>query len=203
VKRLFDLAVASVLLVLTSPVLLAATIALRATSGPPVLYRARRSGKDGREFVMYKLRTMRPGAGPSITATGDPRITRLGSVLRRTRLDELPQLWNVIRGDMSLVGPRPEDPRFVALYTPEQRAVLSVAPGLTGPAQLEFRREEEMLPSADPETAYIRDVLPRKLDIDLAYVRGRSFRGDLGILARTAAAIFGARRVPAQRSTRR
>jgi lipopolysaccharide/colanic/teichoic acid biosynthesis glycosyltransferase len=188
VKRALDVGVAALLLIATSPVLAAATVAILVTSGGPVLHRARRVGQGGREFAMYKLRTMRPGAGPAITASGDPRITPLGSLLRRTRVDELPQLVNVLRGDMSLVGPRPEDPRFVALYTAEQRAVLSVPPGLTGPAQLFYRREEEMLPPGDPETAYVREIMPAKLGIDLAYVRERTFWGDVAILARTAAA---------------
>jgi lipopolysaccharide/colanic/teichoic acid biosynthesis glycosyltransferase len=114
-------------------------------------------------------------------------VTRVGRLLRRTKLDELPQLWNVLRGDMRLVGPRPEDPRFVALYAPEEQLVLSVCPGLTGPSQLTFFDEEAILESSsrDPESAYVRDILPRKLAIDLEYARQHHLAEDLRILART------------------
>ena len=187
-KRALDVALALPLLVVASPLVLALALAVRLTSAGPSLHRATRVGKDGRPFAMLKLRTMHVGGGPAITPRDDPRITRLGRWLRDARLDELPQLWNVLRGDMSLVGPRPEDPRFVALYTKEQRAVLEVRPGLTGPAQLVFRDETASIDSADPEGSYASVVLPRKLALDLAYVRGRSLAGDVAIILRTAAA---------------
>ena len=142
----------------------------------------------GSAFTLYKFRSMRLGAaqaGPGITAADDPRTNSIGRFLRRTRLDELPQLFNVIRGEMSLVGPRPEDPRFVALYDEEQRAILLVRPGITGPTQLRFRHEERMLTGPDPEASYVRDVLPQKLAIDLEYVRHHTLPGDLRILLRT------------------
>lgn len=185
-KRALDVGLAALLLVVTAPVLLAAMAAIRLTSAGPALYLARRVGKDGRIFTMWKLRTMRAGPGPRITGAADPRTTPAGAFLRRTRIDEIPQLVNVLRGEMSLVGPRPEDPRFVELYSPEQRRVLSVAPGVTGAAQLAFAREEELLVGEDPEATYVREILPRKLAIDLEYVRTRSLGGDLAILARTA-----------------
>ncbi|HEV8229085.1 MAG TPA: sugar transferase [Candidatus Limnocylindria bacterium] len=191
-KRALDVAVSAVLLAVLSPLLAVLAALVRFSSSGPALHRARRVGRGGAEFTMYKLRTMRRDAattGPGITARGDARVTSLGRALRRTHLDELPQLWNVLRGDMSLVGPRPEDPRFVARYTPEQRAVLSVRPGITGPAQLAYRDEARLLPADATEDAYARDVLPAKLAIDLAYVRRPSLWRDLAVLARTIAGL--------------
>lgn len=202
-KRALDLVAALALLVLLSPVLAVALVAVRLSLPGPALYRARRVGKDGREFDMFKLRTMSAGHGPRITAAGDPRITRVGRILRDARLDELPQLWNVLTGDMSLVGPRPEDPAIVARYSAEERAVLSVRPGVTGAAQLMFRHEERMLPADDPETAYVRDILPAKLRVDLQYVRSRSLWGDVGILARTLRPGGGAGPQPVGRTSTR
>ncbi|TMB62591.1 MAG: sugar transferase [Chloroflexi bacterium] len=184
-KRALDLAVAVPLLVILSPVLVALAAAVRLTSRGPAFHRATRVGRDGRPFTMLKLRTMRAGPGAAITTRDDPRVTALGRALRRARLDELPQLFNVVRGEMSIVGPRPEDPRFVALYSEEQRAVLALRPGITGAAQLVFRDEAALLDPADPEGSYVRAVLPRKLAIDLEYARGRSLAGDLRIMGMT------------------
>jgi len=127
--------------------------------------------------------------GPGITATGDSRVTRVGYFLRRTKLDEFPQLINVLRGDMSLVGPRPEDPRYVALYTVEQRRVLSVRPGITSLASVRFRHEETMLQGEDWERVYREEVLPAKLQIELEYLEHRSVWRDLGIIAQTILAL--------------
>src|SRR5262249_14142399 len=136
-----------------------------------------------------KFRTMVAGApsiGPSITAAGDPRITGVGAFLRRLKLDELPQLWNVLRGDMSLVGPRPELPAYVRDYTPEQRGVFSVRPGVTDVASLEYRNEEEILATAiDRERFYKETVLPHKLSLNLAYINRLSLRFDLWLILRT------------------
>jgi len=192
-KRLLDIAVSGAGLVLTSPILLAAAIAVKVETHGPVFYGGSRVGKDGRAFRILKLRTMRAGAdqqGPAVTAGGDPRITAVGRFLRRTKIDELPQLLNVLKGEMSLVGPRPEHPDYVARYTPEQRRVLTVRPGITGPAALAFvneeeKLEEEKLRGADPEAAYLADVMPQKLAVDLEYVDSASVRGDLRILGRT------------------
>jgi lipopolysaccharide/colanic/teichoic acid biosynthesis glycosyltransferase len=191
-KRVLDVVLAAGLLIATSPLLAAAALAVRLSSPGPILHRATRVGLHGRPFTILKLRTMARDAavtGPGITAAGDRRVTPLGRLLRHSRLDELPQLWNVLRGDMSLVGPRPEDPRFVVLYTPEQRLVLSVRPGITGPSQLTFRHEQGLLANDDPEASYVREILPRKLSMDLDYVRGRGLGGDLRILVRTLAAL--------------
>jgi lipopolysaccharide/colanic/teichoic acid biosynthesis glycosyltransferase len=128
-------------------------------------------------------------AGPGITANGDSRITPIGQKLRDTKLDELPQLFNVLLGDMSFVGPRPEDPRYVALYTPEQRRVLGVRPGITGAASLAYRHEEQMLPGTDTETTYCSEVMPRKLEMDLEYLTRRTMWSDLDILIHTALAM--------------
>lgn len=189
-ERLVDLVLACAVFVLLLPVMLLVALAIRLDSPGPVLHCATRVGLGGRPFSLYKFRTMIDGAagqGPRITAARDPRVTRVGRLLRRTKLDELPQLWNVLRGDMRLVGPRPEDPRFVALYAPDEQLVLSVCPGLTGPSQLAFFDEEATLAAAsrDPEAAYVRDILPRKLAIDLAYTRQHTLAEDLRILVRT------------------
>ena len=193
-KRAFDLAVASLGLVVTSPLLLAGAVAVKLSSPGPVLYRGVRVGRDGRAFQILKLRTMRVGAdvgGPALTAAGDPRVTSTGRLLRRSKLDELPQLWNVIRGDMSLVGPRPEHPDFVKFYSEEQRKVLAVRPGITGPSSLAYMREEEMLTNPDPVAQYVDTIMPRKLAMDLDYVRSSTFSGDLKILWSTAGRVLG------------
>jgi lipopolysaccharide/colanic/teichoic acid biosynthesis glycosyltransferase len=184
-KRWFDAVVAGVLLLVLSPFFLLIALAVAATSGLPVFYRAARAGRDGVTFDMLKFRTMRVGAaGPSVTGRQDPRITPIGAVLRRTKLDELPQLLNVLCGQMSLVGPRPEDPRFVARYTAEQLTVLTVRPGITSPAAIRYRDEEQLL-SADGvnlDEAYATTIMPAKLAIDLDYVRQRTFWRDIAIL---------------------
>ena len=190
-KRLLDVVAAGAGLIVTSPILAASAIAVKLDSPGPAIYKGKRVGKDGREFRILKMRTMRVDpSGPGVTAGDDPRITRVGRFLRRTKIDELPQLWNVLRGDMSLVGPRPEDPKYVARYTAEQRGVLSVRPGITGPTALAFIDEEELLRGSDPETTYVERVMPRKLAVDLDYVRSRTFGGDLRILGQTAGAVL-------------
>ena len=190
VKRAFDVVVSAALLLPLLPFMAGVAVLIRVIDGRPVLHRAVRSGQGGRPFVMYKFRTMALGhAHTGVTGPDDPRVTRVGRVLRRGRLDELPQLFNVLAGDMSLVGPRPEDPRFVAAYTEEQEEVLTVRPGITSPTAIRFRDEAALLPS-DPslrDTYYADVVLPAKLALDLDYVRRRSFVSDLGILVETVA----------------
>jgi lipopolysaccharide/colanic/teichoic acid biosynthesis glycosyltransferase len=186
-NRAFDLPVALAGLILTSPLIAAAAIAVRLDSPGPAFYSGARAGRDGKPFRIHKLRTMRAGAtGPSITAGDDPRITPTGRFLRRTKIDELPQLLNVVKGEMSLVGPRPEDPEYVALYTPEQRRLLSVRPGITGPAALAFADEETILSGGDGERRYVEQLMPRKLALELAYAEKATFTSDLAILLRTA-----------------
>jgi lipopolysaccharide/colanic/teichoic acid biosynthesis glycosyltransferase len=186
-RRLLDVTVAGTLLLVLAPLLGVLALLVRATSTGPALFRQIRIGRNGRPFVVLKLRTMRADVpGPVITSGGDPRITRLGAWLRRTKLDELPQLWNVLRGDMSLVGPRPEVPHYVALYTAAQRAVLLVRPGLTDPASLAWADEAATLATfAEPHRAYADVVLPRKLALSLAYLERRTVWSDLAVVMRT------------------
>lgn len=179
-KRLMDLLMAGIAVVLLSPVLLLTAIAIAAEDGWPVLFRQVRVGRGGREFGMYKFRSMVKNAaaiGPYFTAADDPRITRVGRFIRRTSIDELPQLFNVLRGDMSLVGPRPDVPAQRALYTDQDWALrCSVAPGITGLAQAELRSE------ATPE---------QRLALDLRYAREHSVLMDLCIMTKTAGRVTG------------
>ena len=179
-------------LLLLSPVFAVIAVLIRLSSPGPVFFRGERTGRHGRPFRIVKFRTMREGAaaaGAGITAANDPRVTGVGRLLRRTKLDELPQLINVLRGEMSLVGPRPEDPRYVALYSEEQRRVLRVRPGITSPASFQFRNEEALLSGADWERKYREEVMPQKLRIDLAYVEKAGFWTDLALIWRTVATV--------------
>lgn len=192
-KRLFDLTVALLLLALASPIFVVVAFLIKREDGGPILYGGSRIGKDGQPFKILKFRTMVLNAdklGPAITTGDDRRITRIGRVLRATKLDELPQLVNVLKGEMSLVGPRPEAPVYVALYTAEQRRVLSVPPGITGLAAIEYRHEARLLREATLADVYEREIMPAKLKLDLEYIRRRSFLYDLELLGRTALALF-------------
>ncbi len=194
-KRLIDVVIAATGLAALSPALAAIALAVRLDSPGPALYRARRVGRGGAEFTMYKFRTMRvDGAihGPKITHHGDRRVTRVGRALRSTKLDELPQLWNVLRSEMSLVGPRPEDPQYVALYSSGQRRVLQVRPGITSLASVLYRDEERLLVGADWERTYVTQVMPAKLEIDLEYVARRSLLLDARVLLATARSLVRA-----------
>jgi lipopolysaccharide/colanic/teichoic acid biosynthesis glycosyltransferase len=188
-KRCFDAVVSAAALVVLSPVLLAIAIRIKLSSPGPVFYRGVRVGRLGRTFRILKFRTMVVDAeriGGSATADDDPRITPVGTFLRKRKLDELPQLWNVLLGDMSLVGPRPEVPQYVALYNDAQKAILNVRPGITDWASLWDCDEGALLAgSPDPEKAYLEQILPEKLRLQLEYVRRCSFRTDLSILAKT------------------
>ena len=171
-KRLFDMVCAALGLLILSPVLLVCTLLVGLTSPGGVLFRQERIGKDGVPFTIYKFRSMRKdNAGLKISTSRDTRITSVGRVLRKTKLDELPQLWNVLKGDMSFVGPRPEVREYTDLYTPEQRQVLMVRPGITGLASIRYRNENELLTaSSDPNRTYIDEVMPAKLALDLKYI---------------------------------
>jgi lipopolysaccharide/colanic/teichoic acid biosynthesis glycosyltransferase len=206
VKRLFDIALTALALVACIPILIVAALGIRLSSRGPVLYRATRAGRRGRLFVMYKLRTMeqRPEllADSVITSAEDPRVFPFGALLRRSKLDELPQLFNVLRGDMAVVGPRPEDPKVVAQhYTPEQWETLDVAPGLTSPGALySTTHGENWLSQRDAERDYFEHLLPLKLALDRVYVRRASLAYDLGVIVRTLGVVigrvFGRRRFP-------
>jgi lipopolysaccharide/colanic/teichoic acid biosynthesis glycosyltransferase len=188
-KRLLDLSLAFLGLALVWPIGIGLWLAVEWEDGGPLFYRQTRIGQFGRPFQIVKFRTMLVGAdkaGPAITASGDQRVTRIGRMLRKTKLDELPQLWNVLCGDMSFVGPRPEVPKYVSLYTPAQRAVLALKPGITDEASIVFRDEEEMLATAsDPESFYVTHCLPRKIELNLAYARHAGLRNDLAVVIRT------------------
>ena len=185
-KRTFDLIVTAVALVPALPLMLVGALAVKLGSRGPVLFRQKRCGRGGRQFEVLKFRTMQHGAsGFGVTRQGDRRITRAGALLRQWKLDELPQLLNVIRGDMSLVGPRPEDPRYVALYTPLQRVVLRARPGITSPASLQYRDEAALLTRADWETTYRETIMPQKIAIELEYLARRTLWTDLGLILRT------------------
>lgn len=192
-KRVLDVAASATGLVLLSPVLIGLAATVKAHDGGAVIYASQRVGKDGRGFRLYKFRTMIIDAdrqGPGITTAQDRRITKVGAWLRRFKLDELPQLWNVLKGEMSLVGPRPEDSRYVAHYTPEQRQVLAVRPGITGAASLAYRSEERLLHGADWETHYLNEIMPAKLALELDYLRRRTLWTDVGMILRTIIAVF-------------
>jgi lipopolysaccharide/colanic/teichoic acid biosynthesis glycosyltransferase len=174
--------------VVLSPILAGIAVAIRLDSPGPILYRAQRAGRFGRVFTMLKFRTMqdrRETHGTKITTHADRRVTRVGRLLRPIRLDELPQLWHVLTGEMSLVGPRPEDPHYLAYYSERHRAVLSARPGITSLTALLYRDEERLLVGDDWERVYVDEVMPAKLDIDLAYVKRQSLGLDLKILAAT------------------
>lgn len=195
IKRGFDLIFAAALLFVLLPLLVIMALAVAFTSPGGAFFRQERVGRHGRTFQLLKFRSMRPDseAQGQLTIGGrDPRVTGVGYFLRKTKLDELPQLWNVLLGEMSVVGPRPEVPQYVALYTEEQRAVLSVRPGITGMASINYIDENEILArSADPERTYIDEVMPAKLALDLKYVQERNFRLDLRIILATVGKVFG------------
>ena len=200
VKRVLDVLVSAVLLLLLTPVLLGIALLVWVDGPGGVLYRQERVGLGRVPFTMLKFRSMRVDAdrvGPLVTVGRDPRVTRIGRFLRATRLDELPQLWNVLRGDMSLVGPRPEVPRYVAAYpAAAAAAIFSVRPGVTEQGTLEFRNEAEMLAGADnPERYYVETILPIKVEAAERYVRSRSLLGDLHIMLRTIGALVPQRSV--------
>ena len=193
-KRLFDLLVSFLALLALSPIMLVIACWVLLDSRGGVLYSQLRVGRGNKDFRMFKFRTMRSGADKAglLTVGGrDPRVTAAGYYLRRFKLDELPQLINILLGDMSLVGPRPEVRKYVDMYSPEQMAVLKARPGLTDYASLEYFDENMLLEqSPDPEKTYIEQIMPAKLALNLKYIRERSIMVDLGIIFKTVARIF-------------
>jgi lipopolysaccharide/colanic/teichoic acid biosynthesis glycosyltransferase len=192
-RAVLDSLISVIALVVLSPVLLVVAAAVLVEDGLPILFAQDRVGRKGKLFRLLKFRTMRDrAAGPTITASGDSRITRVGGFLRKFKLDELPQFWNVVRGEMSVVGPRPEVPQFVDLSSPVWRAVLEVRPGITDPASIAFRHEEALIAkAADPIRYYRECVLPSKLAMNLAYLKNRSPWMDFKVILETACcAIF-------------
>ena len=190
IRRVVDILVSGIVLVLFSPIFLAIAVIIRLDSPGGAIYRSWRVGKNGVRFRMVKLRSMIAEAdreGPAVTSTGDTRITRVGHFLRATKLDELPQFWNVLVGDMTLVGPRPEAPGIVERYTAEQARILCAKPGLTGPGAISCSSDESMAVSGgmEAEEYYIEHVLDRKLELDAEYVRQRSALTDIGLIVKT------------------
>lgn len=186
-KRAFDVVCSALGLLVLSPVLLVCALLVGLTSPGGVLFRQERIGRDGVPFTIYKFRSMRQdNAGLKITTSGDSRITPVGKVLRKTKLDELPQLWNVLKGDMSFVGPRPEVREYTDLYDGEQRQVLLVRPGITGLASIRFRNENELLDASDdPNRTYMEEVMPQKIALDLEYIPHASVIYDIRLILET------------------
>lgn len=193
-KRIFDLCLVIPGLILLSPVLLLLALCVKLDSRGPIFFRQIRTGFKGKPFSILKFRSMIVNAekqGLQITASGDSRITRVGRILRKTKLDELPQLFNVARGEMSLVGPRPEVPRYTQLYTPEQAQVLDYLPGITDPASIAFRHEESILAASEnPDETYVQKIMPEKIRINLEYQKQADVFTDLLVIFRTFTSIF-------------
>lgn len=191
-KRAFDVCASAAGLIALSPVFAAVAVAIKATDRGPVFFRQERVGKDGATFRIHKFRSMRvANAGSLVTSANDDRITPVGAFLRKTKLDELPQLIDVLRGDMSVVGPRPEVPRYVEMWGADaRREILSVRPGISDPAAIAFRNEQDELAAADdPERHYVEVILPKKVAMYRGYVRNRSFAGDLRVILTTLATV--------------
>jgi len=197
--RPIEAILASIGLILVAPFLAVAAIAIKASSSGPVFFRQNRMGRKGRVFVMYKLRTMRAvEKGPQVTAGDDPRITKVGRFLRKTKLDELPELWNIFKGDMSMIGPRPEVPQYVDLGDPMWRLVLEARPGLTDPMTLRLRNEEELMAqvTGDRERFYIETLSPFKLRGYLDYLQKRSWLTDIQVICQTVVAVIFPSKAP-------
>jgi lipopolysaccharide/colanic/teichoic acid biosynthesis glycosyltransferase len=201
-KRTFDVLGAALALIVLAPLLLTIALLVKLDSPGPVLYRATRVGFRGRPLRMLKFRKMAAAAaGGPLTVAGDARLTRVGAWLARTKLDELPQLWHVVRGEMSLVGPRPEAPEFVDRYPEEYAVILGVRPGLTGYTQIAFAHEGAILEQADPERHYVAALLPQKVALDQLYAGRVSLRRDVAILAATVATLILRRPIAVDRRT--
>lgn len=192
-KRAVDIVLSFTALEMLAPLMGLIALAIRITSAGPVFYFGLRVGRGGRTFRMIKFRTMAPGsdkAGPLVTSADDPRITRIGHFLRNTKLDELPTLLNVLKGDMSIVGPRPENPTSAALYTDKQKSIWAIRPGITSLATLKYRHEEKMLAGVtDFEPTYFQ-IMQDKLSLELDYVKRQSLRLDFQIILRTMVEVF-------------
>lgn len=201
-KRCFDVALAALLLLAMLPILICVAVAIKIDSPGPVFYRVRRVRHRGGSFLMLKFRKMYDGAsGGPLTQVADPRLTRVGALLTRTRLDELPQMWDVLRGRMSIIGPRPEDPYFVELHRDAYERILSVRPGITGITQLAYARESEILDPEDPVEDYVRRIMPQKLLLDTLYTERTNLRLDVAVLRWTLVALLLRSPVAVDRST--
>ena len=195
-RRFVEAVLAAICLIILAPLFLVVAFLIKLQDGGRVFHVSNRTGLNGKTFLLYKFRTMVPDAdkiGKGITSANDQRVTSVGRVLRKYKIDELPQLLNVVTGDMAIVGPRPEDPRYVSLYSPEQRNVLSSRPGITSPASVAFRREERLLAGRDWEERYINEVMPRKLAMELDYASRRTLASDLVVIFKTFVAVSNRR----------
>jgi lipopolysaccharide/colanic/teichoic acid biosynthesis glycosyltransferase len=202
--RAIDIVVSGMLLILSLPIMCAVAVAIKVDTRGPVFFRCRRVGFQAGELEVLKFRKMVDGAaGAAVTVSADTRFTRVGRVLAKTKMDELPQLWNVFKGEMALVGPRPEDPEFVSVRREEYAHILTVKPGITGLCQLAFAKEGEILDPEDRVRDYVERLLPQKTALDLLYVGRRSLGLDLRILLWTAAAVLLRRDVAVHRDTAR
>ncbi len=193
IKRLFDMVAAAMGVVVISPLLVFVAVAIKVSSPGPIFYRGERTGKNGKAFYIYKFRTMIVDAeqvGGSTTADGDPRITFLGKTLRKYKLDELPQLFNVLLGDMSLVGPRPEVPEYTQLYEGEFKRILAVRPGITDLASMQFHDLQASVGATNADQVFRENVLPIKNQLRLKYVDERTVLGDIAILVKTLAIVL-------------
>ena len=188
-KRLFDVISSLTGILILTPLFIIVAVSIKLDSYGPILFQQTRIGRSGSKFKIYKFRTMIVNAeqfGQQITIGDDQRITKIGAWLRKFKLDELPQLFNVLNGEMSLVGPRPEVEKYVDLYTSHQRQVLQVRPGITDPASIVFRNESDLLGKADdPENFYIREIMPKKLELNLNYLKSQSIISDIKIILNT------------------
>jgi lipopolysaccharide/colanic/teichoic acid biosynthesis glycosyltransferase len=193
-KRVFDIFFSACMLLLLLPLFLVIALSIVLDSKGGVFFGQMRVGKNEKAFKLWKFRTMRPGSekkGQLTVGARDNRITKTGYVLRKYKMDELPQLWNVFVGEMSMVGPRPEVPRYVEMYSAEQKEVLSIKPGITDYASLLYFSESELLAqSADPERTYVDEVMPAKLKLNLEYVKDHTFANDMKIIGKTISRIF-------------
>ena len=190
--RLFDILGATILLVVAAPLILVVAVAVKLDSPGPVLFRCRRVGRNGHTFDMLKFRKMHDdAAGSALTVADDDRLTRVGAILTRFKLDEIPQVWNVLKGEMSLVGPRPEDPEFVSLQPGAYAEILSVSPGISGLSQLAFTKEPQILDPEDRTADYLTRLFPQKVALDQMYASRRSVRMNIKILAWTVIAMLG------------
>lgn len=188
-KRSFDIIISVIGLLFLVPIFLIIAIVIKIDSKGPVFFKQIRVGKNGREFKIFKFRTMKENAekkGMQITINGDSRITKSGYFLRKYKIDELPQLINVLIGDMSFVGPRPEVPKYVAMYDENQRSILKIRPGITDIASIKYRDENSILAkSEDPEQTYIQDIMPRKIELNIKYIKNMSVLYDIGLIIKT------------------
>jgi len=194
IKRIFDIFFSLIVLTVLSPVLLFVIIFILSESNGGAFFHQIRVGKDGKEFRLHKFRTMKPASensGQLTVGMRDSRITKVGYYLRKSKLDEMPQLWNILVGEMSVVGPRPEVSKYVAMYSEQQRQVLCVKPGLTDYASIKYVKENEILEkSSNPEQTYIEEIMPEKLALNIQYVQEKSMLVDLKIIVNTALAII-------------